>query len=59
MNFRIKTKSGAEFGEMLFFDDEQRNKRDPDTIGAQTVTVDDGLTKKPVKEGIEQFSGSA
>ena len=55
-NFRIKTKSGAEFNEMLFFDDEERNKRDLNTIGVRTVMVHDGVTKKLVMEGLEQFS---
>lgn len=53
---RIKTKSGAEFNEMLFFDDEHRNKRDLDTIGVYTVMVEDGVTEKLVKNGLEQFS---
>uniref|UniRef100_A0A0P4WZA3 Magnesium-dependent phosphatase 1 n=2 Tax=Scylla olivacea TaxID=85551 RepID=A0A0P4WZA3_SCYOL len=53
---RIKTKSGAEFSEMLFFDDEHRNKRDLDTIGVRTVIVDDGITRKLVKQGLEEFS---
>lgn len=54
--FRIKTKSGAEFNEMLFFDDEHRNKRDLDTIGVYTVMVEDGVTENLVKNGLEQFS---
>lgn len=54
-HFRIKTKSGAEFSEMLFFDDEYRNKRDLDTIGVCTVMVEDGVTKKLVKSGLEEF----
>lgn len=53
---RIKAKSGAEFREMLFFDDEQRNKRDLATIGVHTVMVDDGVTKNLVKQGLEQYS---
>ncbi|KAK8390145.1 hypothetical protein O3P69_013006 [Scylla paramamosain] len=55
-SLRIKTKSGAEFSEMLFFDDEHRNKHDLDTIGVRTVIVDDGITRKLVKQGLEEFS---
>ena len=55
MHFRIKTKSGVEFSEMLFFDDEHRNKHDLDTIGVHTVIVNDGITQKLVKQGLEEF----
>lgn len=53
--YRIKVKSKAEFNEMLFFDDEYRNKKDLDTIGVFTVMVEDGVTEKLVKNGLEEF----
>ncbi|XP_042857805.1 magnesium-dependent phosphatase 1-like [Penaeus japonicus] len=53
---RIKAKSRIEFSEMLFFDDEERNKRDLDRIGVLMILIEDGVTKKVIKEGLKEFA---
>ncbi|KAG7159409.1 magnesium-dependent phosphatase 1-like isoform X2 [Homarus americanus] len=53
---RIKTKSGIDFSEMLFFDDEHRNKIDLNTIGVLMILVDDGVTQELIRKGLENFS---
>ena len=47
--------TGIPFNEMLFFDDEERNKRDLDKIGVYTEMVRDGVNKKVIKKGLEMF----
>ncbi|XP_071522551.1 magnesium-dependent phosphatase 1-like [Panulirus ornatus] len=53
---RIKEASGLEYREMLFFDDEERNKIDLNTIGVLTIMVPDGVTEELVKQGLVTFS---
>lgn len=58
---KLKQKSGLEYGEMLFFDDESRNIRDLKTVGVETVLVDSdhGVTKKLVEDMVnKRFHGA-
>lgn len=54
--FRIKAKSRIEFSDMLFFDDEARNKRDLDGIGVLMILIEDGVTRNVIKKGLEEFA---
>ena len=53
---RIKNDSGLEYSEMLFFDDEHRNKRDLDRIGVLMILVEDGVDKKLIDKGLAEFA---
>lgn len=53
---RIKRDSGLEYNEMLFFDDEHRNKLDLDKIGVLMILVPDGVTKDLIKEGMKEYA---
>nr|XP_027217647.1 magnesium-dependent phosphatase 1-like [Penaeus vannamei] len=53
---RIKAKSRIEFSDMLFFDDEARNKRDLDGIGVLMILIEDGVTRNVIKKGLEEFA---
>ncbi|XP_045601335.1 magnesium-dependent phosphatase 1 [Procambarus clarkii] len=53
---RIKAKSGYNFSEMIFFDDEHRNKIDLDAIGVLTILVDDGVNEELIRRGLQEFS---
>ncbi|KAK3854347.1 hypothetical protein Pcinc_039166 [Petrolisthes cinctipes] len=52
----IKRKSGLEFSEMLFFDDEEGNRRELATIGVLQVMVRGGVTRKLVKNGLKLYA---
>ena len=56
--FRIKDASGLEYSEMLFFDDEIRNKYDLDKIGVLMILINerDGVTKSVIKKGLKEFA---
>jgi magnesium-dependent phosphatase 1 len=51
---RIRKASGVEYGEMLFFDDEVRN-RNVETLGVAMFLVRDGLSRGEVDEGVWEW----
>lgn len=53
---RLKQKSGFDYGDMLFFDDESRNIRDLKTVGVESVLIDSdvGVTKKLVQDIVDK-----
>ncbi|PSK36000.1 Protein csx2 [Elsinoe australis] len=51
---RIRKKTGLEFGEMLFFDDESRN-RNVETLGVTMRLVRDGVTVEEVEKGVWEW----
>ncbi|KAB7495282.1 Magnesium-dependent phosphatase 1 [Armadillidium nasatum] len=53
---KLKTKTGLDFSEMLFFDDEHRNKIDLQKIGVHTILVKDGVTENLVKDGLQEYA---
>ena len=53
--YRIQKKSGYEFKDMIFFDDEPRNKRDLEKIGVLTIMVECGVSKELFKEGLLEY----
>lgn len=58
---RLKDRSGFEYSEMLFFDDEHRNIRDLRGAGVESVHIDPdvGVTSKLVEEIVnKKFHGA-
>ncbi|XP_068217943.1 magnesium-dependent phosphatase 1-like isoform X1 [Palaemon carinicauda] len=55
---KIKKDSGLEYSEMLFFDDEHRNKVDLDKIGVLMILVPEGVDKNLIKKGLEEYAQS-
>ncbi|XP_066578994.1 magnesium-dependent phosphatase 1 isoform X1 [Amia ocellicauda] len=53
---RLQQCSGAQYSEMMFFDDEQRNITDVSRLGVHCVLVPRGLTRKIVNEELVKFS---
>ena len=51
---RIQRDSGIAFEEMLFFDDESRNKN-VEVLGVTMRLVRDGVTRDEVDEGVKQW----
>jgi magnesium-dependent phosphatase 1 len=51
---KLQKKSGVEYEEMLFFDDESRNKN-VETLGVVMQLVKNGMSKKEVDRGIEAW----
>ncbi|GAM87882.1 hypothetical protein ANO11243_059100 [Dothideomycetidae sp. 11243] len=51
---RIKKKTGVEFADMLFFDDESRNKN-VEQLGVTMRLVRDGVTVQEVERGVEEW----
>lgn len=51
---RLQKKSKVEFSEMLFFDDESRN-RNVEELGVVMQLVRDGVTKAEVNKGVEAW----
>ncbi|CAH0547362.1 unnamed protein product [Brassicogethes aeneus] len=51
----IKKQTGANYEEMLFFDDEQRNIFDLTKIGVASILVKDGVNKKVIEESLPKF----
>ncbi|XP_046384305.1 magnesium-dependent phosphatase 1-like [Ischnura elegans] len=56
---RLHSKSGVEYNQMLFFDDEMRNIRDVSTLGVTCIFVQDGTTESVVENGLKEFSKNA
>lgn len=51
---RIHRDSGIEYDEMLFFDDESRNKN-VETLGVTMWLVKDGVTRKEIDDGVRSW----
>lgn len=51
---KIHKSSGVEFNEMLFFDDEVRN-RNVETLGVVMCLVRDGVSRAEVDRGIREW----
>ncbi|KAA6415190.1 MAG: magnesium-dependent phosphatase-1 [Lasallia pustulata] len=51
---RLQKQSGLGFGEMLFFDDEARN-RDVEALGVVMCLVRDGVTRAEVDRGVREW----
>lgn len=51
---KIQKSSGIEYEEMLFFDDEARN-RNVETLGVVMCLVTDGVSKAEVDRGIREW----
>lgn len=47
----IKALTGVDYADMVFFDDEARN-RDVEALGVTFVLVDDGVTKNVFQQGV-------
>ncbi|XP_022303491.1 magnesium-dependent phosphatase 1-like [Crassostrea virginica] len=50
---RIKTDSGIDFRDMIFFDDEHRNIRDVSKLGVTSFFVHQGVTHEVIRCGFE------
>lgn len=58
---KLKQRSGFDYSEMLFFDDESRNIRDLKTVGVESVLIDQdvGVTKKLIQDVVtKKFHGA-
>ena len=51
---KIAKQSGVEYGEMLFFDDEVRN-RNVESLGVTMWLVRDGVTRQEVDNGVREW----
>lgn len=51
---KIQKQSGVEYGDMLFFDDEQRN-RNVEQLGVTMWLVRDGVTRSEVDNGVREW----
>lgn len=54
---KFRTKSGIEYNDMLFFDDENRNITDIRSLGVTCVWVENGITRAVVQQGLRRFYG--
>ncbi|XP_022188665.2 magnesium-dependent phosphatase 1 isoform X1 [Nilaparvata lugens] len=52
----LQRKSGIDFVDMLFFDDDRRNLRDVKRLGVTTFQVIEGINKKTVENGFTEFA---
>ncbi|KAH9418232.1 Magnesium-dependent phosphatase 1 [Dermatophagoides pteronyssinus] len=52
---KLSKQSDTEFNQILFFDDEQRNIIDLKRINVCSILVDNGMTFKLLKNGIDKF----
>ncbi|KAG8237903.1 hypothetical protein J437_LFUL017700 [Ladona fulva] len=52
----IHYKTGIDYRDMLFFDDEMRNIRDVSQMGVTCIFVNNGTTKDIVEHGLREFS---
>ncbi|XP_064640604.1 magnesium-dependent phosphatase 1-like isoform X2 [Lineus longissimus] len=55
---RFSEASGLPYKDMLFFDDEMRNIRDINGIGATAFYVHGGMTHAELKAGLKQFENN-
>ena len=51
---QIHKKSGVDFRDMIFFDDEHRNIQDVGALGVQTVHVQNGLTRTLMTDALNR-----
>ena len=53
---RLKERSGFQYSEMLFFDDEPRNIRDLKSVGVESVLIDSdiGVTRKLIEDVVSK-----
>lgn len=51
---KLRKKSGMEYEEMLFFDDESRNKN-VEILGVVMQLVNNGMSKKEIDRGVEKW----
>ncbi|MEM9158559.1 MAG: magnesium-dependent phosphatase-1 [Verrucomicrobiota bacterium] len=51
----LKERSGLEFSEMLFFDDEMRNIEEVGELGVRVVHVRNGFSESDFRRGLELF----
>lgn len=51
---KIQKQSGVDYGEMLFFDDEARN-RNVEVLGVTMWLVRDGVTRAEVDSGVREW----
>lgn len=56
--FRLSKKSGANFSEMIFFDDLEWNIRDAESLGIQSHLVPNGVSMGVVRRALEQYDGT-
>jgi len=56
--YRLRATTGAEFNEMIFFDDEPRNIVDVSALGVHSVLVDHdaGVSEGDVRKALEEFA---
>jgi magnesium-dependent phosphatase 1 len=52
----IRKKSGVEFSEMIFFDDDSFNVRDVATLGVISILTPDGVTREVFQQGLASFA---
>ncbi|XP_043286517.1 magnesium-dependent phosphatase 1-like [Venturia canescens] len=53
---KIQKSSGADYKDMIFFDDEHRNIEDLTKVGVLSILVENGVTKKVIEEGLNKFT---
>lgn len=51
----LKKKTGFEYAEMLFFDDESRNRNVERDLGVMTCIVPDGMSVRVFDEGVRRW----
>ncbi|KAK6143664.1 hypothetical protein DH2020_024012 [Rehmannia glutinosa] len=53
---KIKQRTGVQYNEMLFFDDENRNIEAVSKMGVTSILVDDGVDLGALRQGLSKFS---
>lgn len=53
----LQESSGIDFQAMLFFDDEQRNIVEVETLGVTSIYVPSGMTQDVFDDGLARFAG--
>lgn len=56
---RIRERTGVEYSEMLFFDNESWNVREVERLGVVCVYCPQGLTRAAWEEGVRKFAAAA
>ena len=52
----IRRKSGVEYADMIFFDDDPQNIQDVSSIGVLSILTPDGVTRDVWQKGLAAFS---
>lgn len=55
---RLKSKSGVDYEDMIFFDDEERNIRDVGGLGVLAVYAPHGVSHALVRDAFAKFKRS-